>query len=44
MIFAVRYGKFVFLMYMVTKLLYIGNAVGQIYLLDVFLGKGQGHS
>jgi len=34
-----RYGKYVFIMYMVSKVLYIANAVIQIFLLSSILGK-----
>lgn len=37
-----RYGKYVFIMYMITKMLYIANAVIQLFLLQAILGRS-GH-
>ena len=34
-----RFGKYVFIMYMFTKVLYIANAVVQIFILNSILGK-----
>ncbi|XP_067931193.1 innexin unc-9-like [Watersipora subatra] len=33
-----RYGKFLIIIYLMTKLLYIGNAVIQLYMMNFFLG------
>ena len=34
-----RYGNYIVALYMIVKLLYLGNTVLQMYLLDIFLGS-----
>jgi innexin len=33
-------GNYLAITYVVTKLLYIGNAIGQLFLLNLFMGRG----
>jgi len=36
-----RHGQFLFVMYLFVKCLYVANAIGLLFLLNLFLGKCQ---
>ncbi|CAH1801425.1 unnamed protein product [Owenia fusiformis] len=39
-----RYGNYILSLYVACKMLYIGNAIGQVYILNAFLGNGTDYS